>query len=256
MVLLLVVVVQGNYEDGKYDTVAIQGNDITLSISSDLQAYGEKLMANKVGAVVAIEPSSGEVLAMVSMPTYDPQLMVGRVRGKNYDSLLKAPYKPLLNRAVSSTYPPGSTFKVAQALVALQEGVITPNQSFPCDKSKVGCHNHPTPTSVSMGIQMSCNPYFYFVFRRLVQRGIDKNLYKDAAIGLGLWKEKIETLGFNHAFNVGVPGVNRSAGVALADGKLRFDTGKSWLLHYSASAEEDKWRGLCGRNGATGGNSV
>lgn len=202
-------VVQGNYEDGKYDTVAIQGNDITLTISSELQEYGERLMANKVGAVVAIEPSSGEVLAMVSMPTYDPQLMVGRVRGKNYDSLLRAPYKPLINRAVSSTYPPGSTFKVAQALVALQEGVITPNQSFPCDKSKVGCHNHPTPTSVSMGIQMSCNPYFYFVFRRLVQRGLDRNIYKDAAIGLGLWKEKIETLGFNHAFNVGVPGVNK-----------------------------------------------
>lgn len=202
-------VVQGSYEDGMYDTVAVQGNDITLSISSDLQAYGEKLLANKVGAIVAIEPSSGEVLAMVSMPTYDPQLMVGRVRGNNYDSLLRAPYKPLINRAVSSTYPPGSTFKVAQALVALQDGVITPNQSFPCDKSKVGCHIHPTPTSVSMGIQMSCNPYFYFVFRRLVQRGIEKNIYKDAHVGLGLWKEKITTLGFNHAFNVGVPGVNR-----------------------------------------------
>ncbi|MCF0207393.1 MAG: penicillin-binding protein 2 [Bacteroidales bacterium] len=202
-------VVQGSYENGAYDTTAIQGKDINLTISSELQAYGEKLMANKVGAIVAIEPSTGEVLAMVSMPTYDPQLLVGRVRGHNYDSLLKAPYKPLINRAVSSTYPPGSTFKVAQALVALQEGVITPNQSFPCDKSKVGCHNHPTPTSVSMGIQMSCNPYFYFVFRKLVQRGIEKNIYKDAHIGLGLWKEKIETFGFNHAFNVGVPGVNK-----------------------------------------------
>jgi len=200
--------VQGRYEDGKYDTVAVQGNDITLTISSDLQAYGEKLLANKLGAIVAIEPSSGEVLAMVSMPTYDPQLMVGRVRGNNYDSLMNAPFNPLLNRAVASTYPPGSTFKVAQALVAMQEGVITPNQSFPCDKSKVGCHNHPTPTSVAMGIQMSCNPYFYFVFRRIVQRGFDKNLYKDAAIGLGLWKEKIETLGFNQAFEVGVQGVN------------------------------------------------
>lgn len=202
-------VVQGSYEDGKYDTVAVQGNDITLTISSELQEYGEKLLANKVGAIVAIEPSSGEVLAMVSMPTYDPQLLVGRVRGSNYDSLLKVPNKPLINRAVSSTYPPGSTFKVAQALVALQAGVISPNQSFPCDKSKVGCHNHPTPTSVSMGIQMSCNPYFYFVFKRVVQRGIEKSIYKDSQVGLGLWKEKIETLGFNHAFEVGVPGVNK-----------------------------------------------
>lgn len=202
-------VVQGSYKDGQNDTAAVQGKDIQLTISSELQAYGEKLLANKVGAIVAIEPHSGEVLAMVSMPTYDPQLLVGRNRGANYDSLLKVPYKPLINRAVSSTYPPGSTFKIAQSLVALQEGFIEPNQSFPCDKSKVGCHNHPTPTSVAMGIQMSCNPYFYFVFKRLVQRGIEKSIFKDAAIGLRLWKEKVETLGFNHVFNVGVPGVNR-----------------------------------------------
>ncbi len=202
-------VVQGSYDEGKQDTTAVQGKDIHLTLSSELQAYGEKLLSNKVGAIVAIEPHSGEVLAMVSMPTYDPQLLVGRVRGTNYDSLLKAPHKPLINRAVSSTYPPGSTFKIAQSLVALQEGVIKPNQSFPCDKSKVGCHNHPTPTSVAMAIQMSCNPYFYFVFRKLVQRGIEKNIYKDSHIGLDLWKKKVETLGFNQTFNVVVPGVNR-----------------------------------------------
>lgn len=201
-------VIQGKYMDGKYDTLAVQGKNLTLTLSSELQAYAEKLMTNKVGAIVAIEPSSGEVLAMVSSPTYDPQLFVGRARGHNYDSLLHAPNKPIINRAVSSTYPPGSIFKLAQSLVALEDGVIPPNQSFPCDKSKIGCHNHPTPTSVKMAIQFSCNPYYYFVFRKLVQRGIEKNMFKDAQIGLKLWKEKIVLFGFNQRLEVGVPGVN------------------------------------------------
>jgi penicillin-binding protein 2 len=201
--------IQGSYMEGKLDTTAVPGKDLTLTLDVELQRYGELLLKNKVGSIVAIEPSTGEVLAMVSSPTYDPQLLVGRPRGNNYDSLLNSPGKPLINRAISSTYPPGSIFKMAQALVGLQEGVINPNTFFPCDKSKVGCHNHPPASSVDLAIQYSCNPYFYYVFKALVQRGIEKSIFKDSRIGLDLWQKKITTLGFNRALDVGLPAVNK-----------------------------------------------
>ena len=201
--------IQGSYYDGKYDIPATPGKDIHLTIDIELQRYGELLMKNKVGSIVAIEPKSGEILALVSSPSYDPKLLVGRARGHNYDSLLNSPAKPLINRAVSSTYPPGSIFKIAIALVALQEGVIKTNSYFPCDVSKVACHGHPPANSVARGIQYSCNPYFYFVFKNTIQRGFEKSIFKDSRIGLNLWKEKIMTLGFNQALDIGLPGVNK-----------------------------------------------
>jgi penicillin-binding protein 2 len=201
--------IQGSYMNGKYDTLAIPGKDLYLTIDSALQAYGERLMKNKVGSIVAIDPNNGEILALVSSPTYDPQLLVGRNRGKNYDSLLNAKSKPLINRAISSTYPPGSIFKIAQALVGLQEGVLKPNTFYPCDVSLVGCHGHPPAQGVARAIQYSCNPYFYMVFRSLVQRKIEKSIFKDSRIGLQLWKEKITGLGFDKAFDIGLPGVNK-----------------------------------------------
>lgn len=201
--------IQGNYMNGKYDTVAIPGKDLYLTIDSTLQAYGERLMKNKVGSIVAIDPNNGEILALVSSPTYDPQLLVGRNRGKNYDSLLNAKSKPLINRAISSTYPPGSIFKMAQALVGLQEGVINPNTYYPCDVTLVGCHEHPPAQGVARAIQYSCNPYFYMVFRSIVQRRVEKSIFKDARIGLQIWKDKITGLGFDKAFDIGLPGVNK-----------------------------------------------
>ncbi len=201
--------IQGSYMNGKYDTVAIPGKDLYLTIDSTLQAYGERLMKNKVGSIVAIDPNNGEILALVSSPTYDPQLLVGRNRGNNYDSLLNARSKPLINRAISSTYPPGSIFKMAQALVGLQEGVLNPNTYYPCDVSLVGCHGHPPAQGVARAIQYSCNPYFYMVFRSLVQRRIEKSIFKDSRIGLQMWKDKITGLGFDKAFDIGLPGVNK-----------------------------------------------
>lgn len=201
--------IQGSYMNGKYDTLAIPGKDLYLTIDSALQAYGERLMKNKVGSIVAIDPNNGEILALVSSPTYDPQLLVGRNRGKNYDSLLNAKSKPLINRAISSTYPPGSIFKIAQALVGLQEEVLKPNTFYPCDVSLVGCHGHLPAQGVARAIQYSCNPYFYMVFRSLVQRKIEKSIFKDSRIGLQLWKEKITGLGFDKAFDIGLPGVNK-----------------------------------------------
>lgn len=201
--------IQSSYMNGKYDTAALAGKDLILTVDWRLQEYGETLMKNKIGSIVAIDPQTGEILSLVSSPSYDPQLLVGRKRGANFDSLMNVSSKPLLNRAISSTYPPGSIFKLAQALLGLQEGTLKPNTYYPCDVSIVGCHGHPPATSVARAIQYSCNPYFYMVFRSLVQRGIEKNFYKDSRIGLELWKKKIETLGFNKAFDIGLPGVNR-----------------------------------------------
>lgn len=201
--------IQGSYLEGKYDIPAVPGKNINLTIDAELQRYGELLMNNKVGSIVAIEPESGEILALVSAPNYDPQLLVGRERGKNYDSLLNAPAKPLINRAISSSYPPGSIFKIANALVALQEGLININSYFPCDVSKVGCHGHPPANGIARAVQYSCNPYFYFAFRNIIQRGIEKSIFKDSRIGLDLWKKKIVSLGFDQTFDIGLPGVNK-----------------------------------------------
>jgi penicillin-binding protein 2 len=200
--------IQESYKNGKYDTLPEAGKSLISSIDYDLQQYGEKLFVNKIGGVVAIEPSSGEILAMVSSPNFNPNLLVGRERGHNYDSLLHADNKPLFNRAVNSAYPPGSTFKVAQALLALESGVINENTGFPCNKSLVNCHNHPDPTSVSKAIQYSCNPYFYQVFKRLIQRGYESSIYKDSPIGLEIWKKGMMKLGFGMSLDIGLPSVS------------------------------------------------
>ncbi len=201
--------VQGSYMNGVYDTAAIPGQNITLTIDSDLQRYAELLMQNKRGAIVAIEPASGEILLLASSPTFDPQLLVGRPRGHNYDSLLNAPGRPLFNRAVSATYPPGSVFKIANALVGLQEGVLRANTYFPCDQSRVGCHPHPTSNTVAKSLQYSCNPYYFYAVRNLVQRGVETSIFRDSPIGLDLWKDQVVSLGFEKAFDIGLGGVNR-----------------------------------------------
>lgn len=188
-----------NFADGKLDTLAVQGPPLTLGVDIKLQAYGERLMKNKLGTIVAIEPATGEVLSMVSSPSFDPNLMVGsRNVRKNYMRLSEDTLKPLYPRPLQSEYPPGSIFKAVQALVGMQEGVITENSSFPCNKSMVGCHNHPTAQNVQQAIQVSCNPYFYYVVRRIIQQGKDKNLYKDAEIGLNNWVD------YMHSFGLGV----------------------------------------------------
>lgn len=188
-----------NFADGKLDTPAVQGPDLYLGIDIVLQAYGELLMQNKLGAIVAIEPSTGEILAMVSAPSYDPNLMVGtRNIRKNYSKLNQDSLKPFYPRPLAAEYPPGSIFKAVQALIGLQEEVITENTSFPCNKSLVGCHNHPTAQNVQQAIQFSCNPYFYYETKRIIQQGKDPSIYKDAAIGLSIWEE------YMHSFGLGV----------------------------------------------------
>lgn len=183
------------YENGEYDTLAVQGESITLSIDWELQAYGELLMQNKLGSIVAIEPSTGEILAMVSAPSYDPNLLVGRHLGENYGALAEDTLLPLQNRSINSAYMPGSIFKTLMGLIGMQEGVITANTSFPCTKSLVGCHNHPTAQGISDGVKMSCNPYFVQLTRRIIQQGKDPSVFKDAAIGLDIWAEYVRSFG-------------------------------------------------------------
>ncbi len=196
------------YADGKYDTMARQGPPLKLGVDITLQAYGEKLMKNKRGCIVAIEPSTGEILSMVSAPSFDPNLFVGKKSiAKNYPKLLQDPKMPLYPRPLSAEYPPGSTFKLIQGLVALQEGVITPGTGFPCKKSMVGCHNHPNAGSLAEAVQYSCNPYFYHIVRRVIQQGKRKKQTEDAEIGLRKWVKYMHSFGFGEKLETDIIGI-------------------------------------------------
>jgi penicillin-binding protein 2 len=188
-----------SFEEGRMDTVAIQGQNLTLGVDIELQAYGELLMKNKLGCIVAIEPATGELLALVSSPSYDPNLLVGRQNiSANYPKLLLDPHMPLFPRPTQAEYPPGSIFKLVQALIAMQEGVITENTGFPCTSSIVGCHSHAPATNVSKAVQYSCNPYFYYTTKKIIEQGKKKSIFEDAALGLAIWEK------YMHSFGLGV----------------------------------------------------
>lgn len=198
----------GQFEEGKYDTAAVQADPIHLGLDVILQGYGEELMKNKKGSIVAIEPESGEILALISSPNFDPNLLVGnRLIRENYPDLVKDENKPLFPRPLASEYPPGSIFKLAQALIGMQEGVIDKDTGFPCTKSLVGCHGHPSAQNVSQAVKMSCNPYFYYVTRRIVQQGKYKNDFKDAEWGLNRWAEYMHSFGFGVKLDTDITGL-------------------------------------------------
>jgi penicillin-binding protein 2 len=208
---------KGKYKDGKLDTISVAGQNLTSTIDLDLQQYGEKLMENKAGAIVAIEPATGEVLAMLSAPTYDPNLLAGRGHARNYGILSQDENKPLFNRTISALYPPGSTFKTVQALIALQEGYITPETVFPCDLSLVKCHGHPVG-GVHTSIQHSCNPYYFSVYRRIIYQ--KKIIMKDSIMtvspdgdgkkGYALWQDYLSR--FNLGKKTGIDLVHEASG--------------------------------------------
>jgi penicillin-binding protein 2 len=188
---------KGAYKDGAFDSSATRGENLHSSIDFDLQKFGEELMVNKKGAIVCIEPKTGEVLAMVSAPTYDPNLLRGRNFGKNYLELQKDPLKPLFNRALMAPYPPGSIYKTFQALVGLQEKVIDTNFTQPCVKDVVNCHPHPSPSNLKTSLQYSCNPYYLQVYRRIINQNLNKNTFVDTRMGFEVWRE------YNLAFGIG-----------------------------------------------------
>ena len=204
--------IQGSLEEGKHDKQAIRGKDLTLSLDIELQELGEKLMQNKIGSIVAIEPSTGEILCMVSAPSYDPSLLTGRDRGKNHKELSKDKRKPLMNRAIMGTYPPGSTFKTSQALTFLEEGIITPETSFPCtggfvfNKFKLGCHAHSSPTPLKPAIATSCNAYFCWGLHRMFGSSKYKGGTKEA---MNKWRDYMVSMGFGYRLGVDLPGEAR-----------------------------------------------
>jgi penicillin-binding protein 2 len=200
--------VKGRYDNGAHDIKAMPGKDLTLSLDAELQAYAEKLMVNKRGAIVAIEPSTGEILAYVSAPTYDPSLLVGRDRAKNYKALASSPQKIFLNRPIQSNYPPGSTFKPAQALVLLQEKIITPSTSVACHNGyyyapghKVGCHSHASPLTLVSAISESCNAYFCSGYRAMM----DSPKYSNVQVAMDTWKDYMVSLGYGYKLGVDLP---------------------------------------------------
>ncbi|MBN1819250.1 MAG: penicillin-binding protein 2 [Prolixibacteraceae bacterium] len=189
--------IKGSYREGRNDVAAKTGKNLICTIDSELQEYIELLMQNKRGAVVALEPSTGEVLAMVSSPGYDPNLLVGRPRGQNFQLLQSDSLQPLFNRAITAIYPPGSTFKMAQALIALQEGVITPETEFHCDYGyhignyTMACH-HNQDFNLNGAISHSCNAYFSYVFKGI----LEKPEFGSVKNGYDIWREYITSFGF------------------------------------------------------------
>lgn len=197
-----------SFAGGKYDTTAMQSPPTKLGLDIELQAYGEMLMQNKKGCIVAIEPSSGEVLTMVSAPSFDPNLLVGKRNiQQNYPKLVLDENKPLYPRPLAAEYPPGSIFKLVQSLIALQEGVIDVNTGFPCNKSLVGCHGHPYPSDIMKAVQYSCNPYYYQATRRIIQQEKDKNMFKDAEIGLNIWAKYMHSFGLGEKLPSDITGL-------------------------------------------------
>ncbi len=204
--------IQGRYEDGRYDVFPKAGHDLTLSIDIDLQAYAESLMVNKVGALVAIEPKTGEVLAMVSSPTFDPAMLVGRQKNKNYVTLQKDPYKPLLNRAVQGRYPPGSTFKPTQGLIGLQEGAITAQTVLPCHGGfvmgnfRMGCHDGSAAWTIVPAIAGSCNGYFGWCLVHILN---NRKYGGDIQKSFEAWKDYMVSMGYGYKLGVDIPSENR-----------------------------------------------
>jgi penicillin-binding protein 2 len=199
---------KGSFRNGKYDSVSIAGQDLYTTLDADLQAYGEQLMINKRGSIVAIEPSTGEILALVSSPTYDPNLLAGHDRAKNYVKLLSDTKEiPLFNRALMAQYPPGSTFKILNALIGQQMGVISAETRYPCSQGfhmgnvTVKCHSHASPLNLSESIQQSCNSYYSYAFKAI----IEKSGYKSTREAFIAWRDIVMSFGYGQKFNFDLP---------------------------------------------------
>jgi penicillin-binding protein 2 len=196
---------KGSFQEGKYDTAAISGKDIQLTIDAELQAFGELLMRNKKGSIVAIEPATGEILALVSSPAYDPNLLIGRVRSKNFRMLSSDSLIPLFNRATMAQYPPGSTFKTINALISLQDGDLKPYTEYPCKGEvtrPIPCsHTHHSPLDLYEAIEQSCNPYFWNVYRNMLEG--DK--YTTIQEGYDHWREQVIKFGIGHKLDSDLP---------------------------------------------------
>ena len=204
--------IQGRYMNGELDKTPVAGKNVKLGIDIDLQMLAERLLEGKIGSVVAIEPSTGEILCMASAPTFDPRLMVGRQRGKNHLDLARDSWKPLLNRSIMGQFPPGSTFKTTQGLTFLEEGIITPETAYSCyggfvhSGLRVGCHAHPSPLPLVPAIATSCNGYFCWGLYHMI--GARKK-YGSVQNAMATWRDYMVSMGFGYPLGVDLPGEKR-----------------------------------------------
>jgi penicillin-binding protein 2 len=200
--------IQGKYENGKYDVAPVSGKNLALALDMDLQRFGEQLMSNKVGSIVMIEPSTGEILCLVSAPAYDPSILVGRQRGRNHAMLEADPLKPLFDRAVMGTYPPGSTFKAAMGLTLLNEGVITTETHYSCAGGypplggKPKCHAHGSPLSIVPALTTSCNSFFCWGLREMLD---NRRRYPTVQERLDRWRDLMRDMGFGRKLGIDLP---------------------------------------------------
>ncbi|MDE6147884.1 MAG: penicillin-binding protein 2 [Bacteroidales bacterium] len=197
--------IESRYRDGELDKEAVPGNNITTTIDADLQHYGQLLMKNKVGSLVAIEPSTGDILAMVSSPGIDVDMLADF--GQHYNDILSNPYKPMFNRAVQAPYPPGSVFKLVNGLIGLQEEVFTPQTMYPCSmgyhfgKSKLGCHAHKSPINFEESIMMSCNAYYCYILRSI----LENKRFGSIDEAMDTWREYVMSFGFGQKLGSDFP---------------------------------------------------
>ena len=197
--------IMSRYNNGEEDKEAVPGKDITTTIDADLQHYGQMLMNNKVGSLVAIEPSTGEILSIVSSPGIDVDKLADI--GKHYREISTDPYKPMFNRALQASYPPGSVFKLVNGLIGLQEGVVSTGTHYPCSmgykfgRNKLGCHAHKSPLNFEESIMMSCNAYYCYILRDLLE---DKK-YSSIADAMDKWKEYVQSFGFGQKLGSDFP---------------------------------------------------
>lgn len=204
--------VQGRYKNGELDHRAVPGKNLTLSIDASLQELGERLMEGKIGSIVAIEPSTGEVLCMVSSPSYDPRMMVGRQRSKNHRQLSQNVWKPLLNRSVMGQYPPGSTFKTTQGLTFMSEGIITQSTMYPCSHGfnfkglHVGCHGHAAPLPLVPALSTSCNGFFCWGLYHMIG---NKAKYGSVQNAMNTWRDYMVSMGFGYKLGIDLPSEKR-----------------------------------------------
>ncbi len=205
--------VQGRYQNGRLDRRPVAGKNLTLGLDADLQALGERLMEGKIGSIVAIEPKTGEVLCMVSSPSYDPRMMVGRQRSKSHRLLSQNVWKPLLNRSIMGQYPPGSTFKTTQGLTFMTEGIIHPTQTaYPCQHGfnykglHVGCHGHAAPLPLVPALSTSCNGYFCWGLYYMIGA---KQKYGTVQKAMNTWRDYMVSMGFGYKLGIDLPGEKR-----------------------------------------------
>lgn len=204
--------IKGRYKEGQYDQKPKAGKDLQLGIDADLQALGERLMEGKLGAIVAIEPKTGQILAMVSSPTFDPREMIGKMRGKNQQRMTLDPAKPLLNRAIMGQYPPGSTFKTSQAITYYSEGIVNDSTRFPCPHGfsfkglHVGCHGHASPISIVPALSTSCNAYFCWGLYYMLS---NRKKYKTLDDAMNRWRDYMVSMGFGYKLGIDLPGEKR-----------------------------------------------